>query len=310
MNEVQLADELRDTLAERALLYASDQGGYAQPDDLEKLANGDQWAISDAVQVLESRGLSRDDSMVPGVRPTPAGQRVAQRICVMRTGQWRFEDLQGAALTWLNRHADGAAPGLDRFLDAPEAVDFEPAVIMQELQDAIELLDESGHVKAVRVAEHGAVLAMITPKGRVALQSGLPISQQGGGSGQTTYDNRNTVNVRDSQVAAVMAGGHRNVQNVEQTIGPDLRSELAEHVVKLIQQAEELPDDTPGVLQVRDDLDEIGNELVKPDAKPGVLKGLASKALAAFAEAAATSGGQYLVQGLAHFVKLLEQVPS
>jgi hypothetical protein len=36
-----------------------------------------------------------------------------------------------------------------------------------------------------------------------------------------------------------------------------------------------------------------------------VLKGLANKALAAFAVAAATDGGQYVVQGLAHLVKML-----
>jgi hypothetical protein len=41
-----------------------------------------------------------------------------------------------------------------------------------------------------------------------------------------------------------------------------------------------------------------------------VLKGMASKALTAFTAAAATSGGQHLVQGLAHLVKMLEQSSS
>jgi hypothetical protein len=113
-----------------------------------------------------------------------------------------------------------------------------------------------------------------------------------------------------AQVAAVMAGGHHNVQTVEQTIGPDLRSQLAEQVAKLIQQSAELPDETPGVVEVRQDLDEIGKEIARPDANPGVLKGLANKALAAFAVAAATDGGQYVVQGLAHLVKMLEHLPT
>ena len=58
-------------------------------------------------------------------------------------------------------------------------------------------------------------------------------------------------------------------------------------------------------------IDEISNEVARPDAKPGVIKGLADKALAAFAVAAATSGGQHvleILQGLGRLVKMLEQV--
>jgi hypothetical protein len=309
MNEVQLANELRDTLAEQVLLYASDQGGHAQRDHLEKLANGDQWATSNAVQGLQSRGLAQDNSLASDVKVTPEGQRVAQRIRVLRSGQWRFEDLQLAALTWLNRQDDGAAPGLDGFLEAPEAAEFEPPVTMQELEDAIELLDESGWVKSRKMLD-GGVVATITAAGRVALQSGLPISEYGG-SGHTTYDNSSTVNFGGpAQIGGFQSGGQGNVQNVQQTIGPDLRSELAAHVATLIRDAGVLPDETPGVAEVREDLDEIGKEVARPEAKPGVIKGLANRALAAFAVAAATDGGQHLVKGLAHLVKMLEQIPS
>jgi hypothetical protein len=305
MNDVQLANELRDTLAERVLLYASDQGGYAERDHLEKLANGDQRATSDAVQMLESRGLVENNSMGGEEQVTPPGERVAKKIRLLRVGQWRADDIQRAVLTWLANQDDQNIPGVHDFLDAPEAADFDPVITMQEVRDAVDLLEARAYVKAHR-ALGGAIRAVITARGRAALGSGEPISQLGT-SNQTTYDNRNTVNVHDSQVAAVMAGGHHNVQNVEQTISPALRSELAQHVAELIKQAEELSDDTPGVLQVREDLDEISKELVKPDAKPGVLKGVANKALIAFAGAAATSGGQHVVQGLAHLVKLLEQ---
>jgi len=309
MNDVQLANELRDTLAERVLLYASDQGGHAERDHLEKLANGDQWATSDAVQMLESRGLVENNSMAGDEEVTPAGERVAKKIRLLRVGQWRADDVQRAVLTWLANQDDQNIPGVDDFLDTPEAAGFDPVVTMQEVRDAVDLLEGFAYVKAKR-ALGGAIRAVITAKGRAALGSGEPISQLGT-SNHTTNDNRNTVNVHDSQGTAVMAGGHHNVQNVQQTISPALRSELAQHVAELIKQAEELTDDTPGVLEVREDLDEIGKELVKPDAKPGVLKGVADKALAAFAVAAATTGGQHVLQvlqGLGRLVKMLEQI--
>jgi hypothetical protein len=149
----------------------------------------------------------------------------------------------------------------------------------------------------------------ISPLGRAALRSSEPLSQFGGSS-HTTYDNSNNVTVGpQAQVAALQAGGHGNIQVVEQVIGQSLRSELAERLADLIKQAVELPDDTPGALQVREDLDEIRKEIAMPDAKPGVLKSLGYKALGAFAAAAATSGGEHLVKALAQFVKMLESKP-
>jgi hypothetical protein len=317
MNEVQLANELRDTLAEQVLLYASDQGGYAQRDHVEKLADGDQWATSDAVQMLESRGLARDDSMASDVKLTPAGQRVAQRIRVMRSGQWRFEDLQRAALTWLKRQDDDGTTvaDLNGFLGAPEAADFEPPVKMQELQDAIELLGVAEYVEPIRVAEQlGAIKAMITPKGRVALQSGLlPISQQGGGSSQTTYDNSSTVSFGGpAQIGALQSGGQSNVQTAEQVIVGDARSQLADRLAEMIKLAEQLPDN-PGV-EVRETLAEMGSEVAKPEPKRGVIQRLAGKALGACfrvfgtgAKAAATEGGQ---QGMDQLMQWLADLTN
>jgi hypothetical protein len=309
-NDTQLANALRGTLAERLLVAVSDQRGFAEHDQLLMLADGDAFATSDATQVLVGSDLARSESMSAELTLTESGLRVAQRIRALRSGQWRFEDLQRAALTWLNGQGEGAVPDLDGFLDAPDAADFEPPVTMREFRDVIELLGVAEYVKPITVAELGPVRAMITPKGRVALRSGLPLSEFGD-SRPTTHDQSHHVTFGDgAQVGPFQSGGQGNVQIVEQVISPAARSELAAQVASLIKMAEELPDDTPGLDEGREDLDLINKELAKPGAKPAMLKSLAYKALGTFAVAAATSGGQQMVQGLGHLLKLLEQAAN
>jgi hypothetical protein len=99
MNDVQFANELRDTLAKRVLLpYASEQGGNAHRNQLEKWQTATRGHLG-CVQGLESRGLAQNSSLASDVNVTPAGQRVAQRIRVMRSGLWRIDDVQHAILT-------------------------------------------------------------------------------------------------------------------------------------------------------------------------------------------------------------------
>jgi hypothetical protein len=305
-NQIQLANELRGTLAEQLLVAASDQGGYAEHEQLLNWADGDPFATSDATQVLIGSDLARNDSMAADLTVTSSGHGVAKRIRALRAGQWRTDDVQRAILAWLDRSETAV---VHEFTDAPEAAGFEPPVSVQEARDASELLTADGYVQGLDTAG-GTLYLQIEAKGRVALRSGLPLSEFGGKS-HTTHDQSHHVTFGDqAQVGAFQSGGHHNVQKVEQVIGPDLRSELAAHVASLIKMAEELPEDTPGIDEVREDLSEISTELAKPDAKPGALKSLAYKALGTFAVAAATSGGQHIVQGLGHLVKLLEQAPN
>jgi hypothetical protein len=73
--------------------------------------------------------------------------------------------------------------------------------------------------------------------------------------------------------------------------------------------ARELPDDTPGIEEVRDALAEMDNELAQPEPKPSRFKELASKALITAVTAGAgvtgTAVGQQLLEGLGYVVKLL-----
>jgi hypothetical protein len=59
-NVAQLANELRGTLAERLLVSISAEGGLAERYQLEKWADGDEFATSAAVQELTRLGLRAD----------------------------------------------------------------------------------------------------------------------------------------------------------------------------------------------------------------------------------------------------------
>jgi hypothetical protein len=143
--------------------------------------------------------------------------------------------------------------------------------------------------------------------GRAALQADVLISEYGTAHPRTiSYDySHNLTFGNHAQFGGVMSGGQGNVQLVEQTIGADVRFDLADQLVNLIKVADELPDETPGAQETREALAEISKELAKPSAKTGVIKGLTLKAFTAAAAAAGTDGGQLLIEGLGDLVKTL-----
>ena len=82
--------------------------------------------------------------------------------------------------------------------------------------------------------------------GRAALQADVLISEYGTAHPTTiSYDySHNLTFGNHAQVGGVMSGGQGNVQLVEQTIGADVRSDLADQLVNLIKVADELPDES------------------------------------------------------------------
>jgi hypothetical protein len=309
MSEARVADELRGSYAENLLLYIYDQGGYVARDQLEEFT-GDPFAASETVQELEDRGLAEVMSIASDVKLTSRGSRIADHVQKsIVSGPRRVDRVIRAILNWLG--VEQAPQSVREFLRTRAASELR--MTEMEVDDAADFLFEQKYVDGTHVAESNELLIpRILPKGRAALRSDeLLGNYEVTGPATVSNDYSSRVTFGDqAQVGGFQSGGAGNVQNVTQTIAPEVRRALAEHVAKLIQQAAELPDETPGVVEVREDLDEIGKEIVKPDAKPGVLKGLANKTLAAFAVAAATSGGQHVVQGLAHLVKMLEHLPS
>ena len=121
-----------------------------------------------------------------------------------------------------------------------------------------------------------------------------------------SYDYSSKVIFGDNAVAGgLISGGQGNTQHIHQIIGEDVRTDLAAQLTSLMKTADDLPDDTPGVEEVRQALTGLSDEVATPNPRKGVVKELAVKALAAGTTAAATSGGQQLIEGLGHLVRML-----
>jgi hypothetical protein len=304
MNELQVANQLRGSYAENLLLYIYDQGGYVAREQLEEFT-GNPFAASETVQELEDRGLAEVVSMASDVELTSRGSRIAGQIREsMRSGERRVDRVIRAILDWLS--VEQAPQSVREFLSTGAASELR--MTEMEVDDAADFLFEHKYVDGTHVAESNELLIpRILPKGRAALRSDKLLGNYevpGPASVSNDYSHNLTFG-NQAQVGGVISGGQRNIQLIEQTIGADVRSDLADRLAELIKLADELPGDTPGALETREALAEVGNEIAKPEAKPSAIKGLMLKAFTAAAGAAGTSGGQQLIEGLAHLVKML-----
>jgi hypothetical protein len=117
-----------------------------------------------------------------------------------------------------------------------------------------------------------------------------------------SYDYSSKVIFGDhATTGGVQSGGQGDTQHVQQLIGEDARSDMAAQLDRLIELADELPDDTPGVEGVRQALTGLSTEVAKPQA----VREWLGKALGAAAPAVGTSGGQQLIEGLGHLMRML-----
>ena len=224
----------------------------------------------------------------------------------MMHGPRRADAVHRAILTWLNAPQVRPIAVID-FVKTSNAVAWGVPITEREVSEATELLKARGYIRTSDVDQFVGLQPRITPDGRAALQSDVLISEYGRAHPTTISYNysHNLTFGNQAQVGGVISGGKGNIQLIEQTVGADVRSDLADRLAELIKLADELPGDTPGALETREALAEIGNEIAKPEAKPSVIKGLMLKAFTAAAGAAGTSGGQQLIDGLAHLVRML-----
>ena len=306
MNEVQIAEQLRGSFNEAVLLQVNEQGGQVGRDQLEAMTGGAE-AASETVQALEDFSLVQVNSMAADVRLTPFGQRVADRIRTsMLYGARRADAVQRAMLTWLNGQ-EVQHLSLSDFLGTEDAVVSGVSVTPKEVSEAGELLEDHRFIGTVPVAEGSGLRPWITSDGRAALQADVMISDYGRSHPTAiSYDYSSKVIFRDnSKAGGVQSGGQGNTQHVQQIIGEDVRSDLATQLASLVKVADELPDDTPGVEELREALAGLSDEIEKPEPSRSVLKQLALNAFTAGSAAIGTAGGQLVMEGLAQVAKML-----
>ena len=307
MNEVEVANQLRVSFNEAVLLQINEDGGHVSRERLVEIAGGDE-AASQVEQELAGLQLAQRNSLGADVKLTPFGQRVADRIRdSMLSGARRADAVQRAILTWLNEQ-EVQPTELSDFLGTEDAVVSGVPVTHGEVNEAGQLLQDRRFIQTVPVEELEVGLnPRITPDGRAALHADVMISDYGRSNPTAiSYDYSSKVIFGDHAIAGgVISGGQSNTQHIQQIIGEDVRSDLAAQLASLIKVAEELPDDTPGVVEVRQALATLSDEVKKPEADRGVLKELALKTFTAAASAAGTSGGQIIIEGVANLVKML-----
>ena len=309
MNEVQVANQLRGSFDEAVLLSINEQGGQVSHDQLEEFA-GDAMAASETTQTLENLDLLTNSSprtMTGDVTLSAFGRRVAARIRESMTyGARRADAVQRKLLAWLD-NSQVRPSSVQDFLQTADAIAWGVPITTRDVSEATDLLIARGYIRTSDVDQFTGLQPRITPNGRAALQSDVMINEYGTAHPTAiSYDySHNLTFGNHAQVGGVISGGQDNVQLVEQTIGADVRSSLADQLVNLIKVADQLPDETPGAQETREALAEISNELAKPNARTGVIKGLTLKAFTAAAAAAGTAGGQLLIDGLGHLVKTL-----
>jgi hypothetical protein len=181
-------------------------------------------------------------------------------------------------------------------------------VIPKEVNEAGQLLQDRRFIQTVPVAELEVGLnPRITPDGRAALHADVMISDYGRSNPTAiSYDYSSKVIFGDHAITGgVQSGGQGDTQHVQQLIGEDARSDMAAQLDRLIELADELPDDTPGVEEVRQALTGLSTEVAKPQAGKNVVREWLGKALGAAAPAVGTSGGQQLIEGLGHLMRML-----
>jgi hypothetical protein len=242
MNEVQVANQLRGSFDEAMLLRINEQGGRVSRSRLEEFA-GDAAAASETAQQLEDLGVLVRTSMDGEVSLTAFGRRVAERIREsMLSGARRADAVQRALLSWLCDPQVKPQWVYD-FVENGNPVAWGVPITKNEVSEAAELLIGRGYIHAYSTAEVGGLRPSITPDGRAALHSDVLISEYGQPHPTTiSYDySHNLTFGNQAQVGGVISGGQGNIQLIEQTIGADVRSDLADRLAELIKLADELP---------------------------------------------------------------------
>jgi hypothetical protein len=276
MNEVQVANQMRGSFDEAVLLRINEQGGQVSHDQLEESA-GDAMAASETTQMLESLGLLTNSShrtMTGNVTLSAFGRRVAARIREsMLHGARRDDAVQRGLLTWLD-NPQVKPSSVQDFLQTAYAVAWGVPITEREVSEATDLLIARGYIRTSNVDQFTGLQPRITPDGRAALQSDVLISEYGTAHPTAiSYDySHNLTFGNQAQVGGVISGGQGNIQLIEQTVGADVRSDLADRLAELVKLADELPGDTPGASETREALAEVGNEIAKPEAKPSVIR--------------------------------------
>lgn len=219
MNEVQAAQELRDSFEESLLLQISERGGSMTHEELDGFT-GDPMATRDAlVNLHELRMLEQPDS--EGGRLTPFGGHVATRIRKsLLSGARRADIVQRKVLEWLNGRSVEPS-SITEFLVTTEASDSGVVITETEVEQAAELLTDRGFIQIVQTAQKAWLRPGITADGRTALMSGLMISEYGRPNATTVnYDYSSRVTFGDhTTTGGVISGGQGNTRHIVQTIG-------------------------------------------------------------------------------------------
>lgn len=206
MNDDSVRDQIRGSTQEEGLLFLLEEGGSASHESFEKAVHLDAFDAHQVIQDLDRLGLVTAvdfDSIPLSLR----GRRIAEAVLRSRdNGPDRWDAVQRAVV-----HALLAKqPWRDL------VVNGQP-VTTAELEFAAGRLEEWGYVKQM----HGdnTVYAMhLLPRGNeVPGLTGL-IAHRHQRANFSHVDNSNHVNVRDSTVGGVQAGGSGNTFQVTQTV--------------------------------------------------------------------------------------------
>lgn len=206
MNDDFVRDQIRGSTQEDGLLFLLSQGGSASQESFGEAVGLDAFEAHQVVQELDRLGLVTAvdfDSIPLSLR----GKRIAEAVQLSRVnGPDRWDAVQRAVI--------GALLAKQSWQDL--VVDGQP-VTRAELELAAGRLDEWGYVKQKR--GDNTVYAMhLLPRGHeVPGLTGLIADYHRGGN-FSRVDNSNHVNVRDSTIAGIQAGGSDNTMHVTQTV--------------------------------------------------------------------------------------------
>lgn len=294
-----VSSRIKGTPIEEVLLAIMEAGGEARPGSLARGTGLDPRDLAEVGEELRSMGLARRDASLAGeVTLTHQGKQVAQHISRSRdSGPDRADAVRRGILQWLTETPNAEAT--DHLVETESATAYGKPFTAEEVEAETEYLQSKELLAGVNTWGGGLYRPEITPEGRAALRSGIPVEEYIRGGSAYYHQQINSTSFGGDNYGGVQTGGSGNVMHSTVNLNQDQRRFVQDEVGQLLRRLD-TEASTVDAEPVRKALETVLTETTTEEATPSTVKGRIAEAMAVAATSETT---KFVVDGLADVVR-------
>jgi len=294
-----MSSRIKGTPTEQVLLAIMEAGGEARPGSLARGTGLEPGDLAEVGEELRSLGLARPDASLAGeVALTLHGKQVAQHISRSReSGPDRADAVRRGILQWLTDTPGGEST--DRFVGTESATAYGKPFTAGEVRTETEYLESKKLLEGVNTLSGGPYQPEITPEGRAALRSGIPVEEYIRGGSAYYHQQINSTSFGGDNYGGVQTGGSGNVMH--SPVNPNLEQRrFVQDEISRPPRQRDMQALGVDAEPVREALEGVLTETTTEKATSSTVKGRIAEAMAVAATSETT---RFVVDGLADVVR-------